>query len=67
MVVRPVKVLEGMTGPNARAAWFADDMTDERRNAILRFLFAAVRIGPANKHGIFDYDRIDIEQNDLSA
>ncbi|MGV9576688.1 recombinase family protein [Streptomyces sp. NPDC003509] len=66
MVVRPVKLLDGLTGPGARAAWEADEMTDERRNAVLRFLFSGVIIDASGKpSGVFDWDRIDIEQNQL--
>jgi DNA invertase Pin-like site-specific DNA recombinase len=65
-IVRPVEVLEGVTGPGARAAWFAESMTDERRNAILRFLIDSVTIGPARYKGrVFDYDRVDIEPASL--
>jgi hypothetical protein len=36
----------------------------ERLNAVLRFLFAAIRIGESRTpHGKFDYGRIEIEQN----
>ncbi|TDU06488.1 DNA invertase Pin-like site-specific DNA recombinase [Streptomyces sp. 846.5] len=67
-VVRPMKLLEGLTGPNARIAWLADDMTDERRNAVLRFLFSAVIIGEATTpKGVFDWTRIDIDQNPLTS
>lgn len=66
LVVRPVKLLTGLTGPGAGAAWHADDMTDERRNAVLRFLFSGVIIGASSKPtGVFDWDRIGIEQNPL--
>ncbi|SEN17445.1 hypothetical protein SAMN05216267_1002142 [Actinacidiphila rubida] len=35
-------------------------------NAVLRFLFAAVKIKEATKRGRqFDYGRIDIEQNPI--
>jgi hypothetical protein len=65
-VVRPMKLLEGLTGPNARTAWYADDMTDERRNAVLRFLFSGVVIqGSHQPNGVFDWERISIEQNPL--
>lgn len=64
--VRPLKLLEGLTGPNAERAWRDEKLSDERRNAILHFLFAAIRIGPSTKpNGVFDWDRIDIEQNPL--
>ena len=66
-VLRPLKVLEGITGPNTRAVWHDPETTDERRNAALHFLFAAVRIGPSTTTpGIFDLDRISVEQNPLS-
>jgi hypothetical protein len=65
-VVRPLEILNGVTGPQARAAWFSEAMTDERRNAVLRFLISAVIIGPVRKRGrIFDYGRVEIEPNDL--
>lgn len=36
----------------------------ERLNAVLRFLFAAIRIGESRApSGKFDYGRIEIEQN----
>lgn len=47
-IVRPsAEVLDGMTGHNARATWEALEEAGncERLNAILRFLFAAIRIG----------------------
>lgn len=66
LVVRPMKLLDGLTGPGAKAAWHADDMTDERRNAVLRFLFSGVVIDASSKpSGVFDWDRISIEQNTL--
>jgi site-specific DNA recombinase len=69
-VIRPAaKVLEGMTGPNARKTWDAlENAGDlEGLNAVLRFLFAAIRIGESANPvgGAFDYGRIEIEQNDL--
>jgi hypothetical protein len=40
--------------------------TVERLNAVLRFLFAAIRIGESTAPaGRFDYGRIEIEQNKL--
>jgi site-specific DNA recombinase len=68
-VIRPAaEVLEGITGPGARAAWGALEETGshERLNAVLRFLFAAIRVGESHAPtGSFDYGRIDIEQNDI--
>jgi hypothetical protein len=51
------------TGPGAAAAW--GDLTTERKAAVLRFLFAAIRINTGRRGRGFDYDRIDIEQNPL--
>jgi hypothetical protein len=66
-VVRPaVEVLEGMTGPGAEQAWHALEKQGdfEHLNALLRFLFAAVRIKESSTRGRrFDYGRIDIEPN----
>ncbi|HEX2742957.1 MAG TPA: recombinase family protein [Streptosporangiaceae bacterium] len=66
-IIRPaVEVLEGMTGPDARATWEAHEKAGnlERLNAVLRFLFAAIRIAESNAAaGSFDYGRIEIEQN----
>lgn len=68
-VIRPgVEVLEGMTGPHARATWDAHEQAGnlERLNAVLRFLFAAIRIDESRAgNGSFDYGRIHIEQNQL--
>jgi site-specific DNA recombinase len=68
-VIRPAaEVLEGMTGPDARKTWQRLEKAGEheRLNAVLRFLFAAVRIGQSSApNGRFDYSRIDIEQNDI--
>ncbi|MBE1566309.1 recombinase family protein [Nonomuraea africana] len=69
-IVRPaVEVLAGMVGPDAHATWEALEQAGkhERLNAVLRFLFAAIRIKAADTpaNGVFDYGRIDIDQNDL--
>lgn len=68
-IIRPaVEILEGMTGPGARKTWEAHEKAGdiERLNAVLRFLFAAIRIGESTAPGgRFDYGRIDIEQNKL--
>jgi hypothetical protein len=70
-VVRPaVEVLEGMVGPDAAHAWQAryDAEDFDRLNAILRFLFAAVRIGECTATRFrLDFDRISIERNELHA
>jgi DNA invertase Pin-like site-specific DNA recombinase len=66
-VVRPIKMLEGLTGPDASKKWEALRDQPERRNATLRFLFNAVIIGEQTKAiGAFDYSRIGIEKNALA-
>ncbi len=66
VVVRPMVLLDGLTGAGARVAWEAEGMTDERRNAVLRFLFSGVVIDAPKKHGRFmDWSRIRIDQNPL--
>jgi DNA invertase Pin-like site-specific DNA recombinase len=68
-VIRPaVEVLDGMTGPDTRGTWEAQEKAGnvERLNAVLRFLFAAIRISESTApNGRFDYGRIEIEQNRL--
>lgn len=68
-IIRPaVEVLEGMTGPDARKTWEAHEKAGDvkRLNAVLRFLFAAIRISESRAPGgRFDYGRIQIEQNKL--
>ncbi|WP_432043825.1 recombinase family protein [Streptomyces cadmiisoli] len=69
MIVRPTtEVLDGLVGPHARARWEALKDAEEyaRMNAVMRFLFAAVKIKEASKKGrYFDYGRIEIEQNPI--
>jgi hypothetical protein len=66
-IIRPTaEVLKGLTGPNAPIAWKKLETAGdhERMNAVYRFLFAEVTISKATtKRGVFDYGRIDIEQN----
>ncbi|MGQ0716053.1 MAG: recombinase family protein [Pseudonocardiales bacterium] len=70
-VIRPaVEVLDGMVGPDAAPAWKAryDAGDFDRLNAILRFLFAAVRIGESTARPFrLDFDRVSIERNELHA
>ncbi|WP_043264974.1 recombinase family protein [Streptomyces sp. CT34] len=69
MIVRPTaEVLDGLVGPDARENWKAleEAKNYQRMNAVMRFLFAEVRIKEATKKGRqFDYGRIDIEQNPI--
>ncbi|MFI1619681.1 recombinase family protein [Streptomyces lydicus] len=68
-VVRPTaEVLQGLVGSAARESWKALEEAEnyQRMNAVMRFLFAAVKIKEATKKGRqFDYGRIDVEQNPI--
>jgi hypothetical protein len=68
-IVRPAaEILDGMTGPHARRTWEAYEKAGDaaRLNAVLRFLFAAVRIDEnRSPRGTFDYGRVQIEQNEI--
>ncbi|MCI3225588.1 recombinase family protein [Streptomyces sp. NP-1717] len=66
-VVRPVAVLEGITGPGAEESWKRLEVDGDyaRMNAIYRFLFGGIVIGPASGVGNFDTDRITIKPNGL--
>jgi DNA invertase Pin-like site-specific DNA recombinase len=67
-VQRPVAVLEGIVGPDARKNWrrLEEEKDYARMNAVFRFLFAAVIIHPTSKRGQgLDFDRIEIEPNPL--
>jgi DNA invertase Pin-like site-specific DNA recombinase len=64
VVTRPIEALKGLIGSDAAQNW--ESLTPERKNATIRFLFAAVIIGPrVGKTGVFNYDRIEIEENEL--
>ncbi|MEH6377060.1 recombinase family protein [Streptomyces sp. KLMMK] len=69
MIVRPAAdVLQGLVGPDARESWEALEKAGnhQRMNAVMRFLFEAVKIKEAAKKGrYFDYGRIDIEQSPI--
>ncbi|HET9657050.1 MAG TPA: recombinase family protein [Kineosporiaceae bacterium] len=64
-VVRPLTALQDVvTGPGARQSF--DALPIHRQAAVLKFLFAAVRIdAPTHRGRGMDYDRISIEQNPL--
>lgn len=66
-VVRPVAVLEGIAGPGAEESWKRLEKGEDyaRMNAIYRFLFGGIVIGPASGVGNFDTDRITIKPNGL--
>lgn len=59
IAVRDANALDGVTtGEEAREAWSV--LTRARRAAVLRFLFAAIRIGPkTTARGVFDESRIN--------
>jgi DNA invertase Pin-like site-specific DNA recombinase len=66
--VKSPDAIKDLIGPDAKAKW--GELTDERKNSVLRFLFSAVIIGPATQRNQFasvpDYGRIEIEQNELA-
>ena len=67
-VKRPIVVLEGIAGPDAESNWQRLEEAEdyERRNAIYRFLFAAVIVRPPTRRGRgFDTGRVDIKPNPL--
>jgi site-specific DNA recombinase len=64
--VKQTAAIADLIGPGAKAAWSA--LTDERKNAVLRFLFSAVVIGPGTMSRFpssTDFSRVEIEENDL--
>ncbi|HEY6314123.1 MAG TPA: recombinase family protein [Streptosporangiaceae bacterium] len=64
--VKSAESVADLIGPDAKARW--QELTDERKNSVLRFLFRAVIIGPAGKPtipGTIDFGRIEIEENEL--
>ncbi|MDT3395383.1 recombinase family protein [Streptomyces sp. B1866] len=69
VVQRPVAVLKGVAGPDARASWAALEKAQdyERMNAVFRFLFAAVIIHPVTRQRSrgLDFDRIEVVPNPL--
>ncbi|WP_194907548.1 recombinase family protein [Catenulispora rubra] len=63
-VVRPLTALEGVViGPGAGKAF--DKMTGERKVAVLRFLFPAVRIEASSVRGVVDFGRVKIDPPQL--
>jgi site-specific DNA recombinase len=66
VTVKSAESIADLIGPDAKAKWAG--LTDERKNAVLRFLFRAVIIGPQDKSvfpNTIDYGRIEIEENEL--
>ncbi len=65
--VKQTAAIADLIGPGAKAAWSA--LTDERKNAVLRFLFSAVVIGPGTLSRFpssTDFSRVEIEENELA-
>ncbi len=65
--VKQTAAIADLIGPGAKAAWSA--LTDERKNAVLRFLFSAVFVGPGTMSrfpGKTDFGRVEIEENELA-
>lgn len=65
--VQAAHVLDGVvTGPDAPSAW--KRLPDERKRAVLRFLFASVEIGAkTTSRPVFDTSRINILSNPVLA
>jgi site-specific DNA recombinase len=66
VTVKSAETVRDLVGPDAKAKWAG--LSDERKNAVLRFLFRAVIIRPQDKSvftNTIDYGRIDIEENEL--
>ncbi len=64
--VKSAETISDLIGPHAGASWAK--LTSERKNAVLRFLFKAVIIGPGTRDRFpnsVDYGRVEIEQNEL--
>ncbi|MFI0966466.1 hypothetical protein ACH4S8_34500 [Streptomyces sp. NPDC021080] len=67
-MLRPVAVLEGIAGADARKNWrrLEEEKDYARMNSILHFLFAAVIIHPTSKRSQgLDFDRMEIEPSPL--
>jgi site-specific DNA recombinase len=64
--VRSAEAIADLIGADANVKWH--QLSSERKNAVLRFLFRAVIIGPGSMNrypsGI-DFGRVEIEENDL--
>ncbi len=65
--VKQTAAIADLIGPEAKSTWVK--LGDERKNAVLRFLFSAVIIGPGTMSrypSSIDYSRIEIEENELA-
>jgi site-specific DNA recombinase len=65
--VKQTAAIADLIGPGAKATW--KTLSDERKNAVLRFLFSAVIIGEGSLStypSSIDFSRVDIEENELA-
>jgi site-specific DNA recombinase len=65
--VKSPDAIADLIGRDAQARWA--NLTDERKNSVLRFVFSAVIIGEGtmNRYPItIDFGRIEIEQNEIA-
>jgi DNA invertase Pin-like site-specific DNA recombinase len=65
--VKSPEAIADLIGPGAKAKWA--NLTDERKNSVLRFLFSAVIVGEGTLDRFpnsIDFGRIEIEQNELA-
>jgi hypothetical protein len=65
--VKQTTAIADLIGPDANTRWA--QITDERKNSVLRFLFSAVIIGAGTMSrypSSIDYGRIEIEENELA-
>lgn len=61
---RSPEAIADLIGADARAKW--KKLSDERKNSVLRFLFAAVIIGQGTVSSAVDFGRVEIEENELA-
>lgn len=65
--IKSPDAIADLIGPDARKKWAT--LTPERKNSVLRFLFAAAIIGAAKRDTFpnnTDFSRVDIEQNEFA-
>lgn len=65
--IKTPEAISDLIGPDARKKWAT--LTDERKNSVLRFLFAAVIVGKGSNSrfpSTTDYSRVEIEPNEFA-
>jgi len=65
--VKSPEAIADLIGPGAKAKWA--NLTDERKNSVLRFLFSAVIIGEGTMNrypSTIDFGRIEFEPNEIA-